>query len=521
MPSTCCVVNCSSRGSSRKSKQKKIKMFRFPADLARRDSWTRAVHRSNWQPNEYSRICSRYFIMEKPSPFPNHPDYIPSIFPYQCQHSAAKLKKLSRYNRLLERRKKDAPKAVPSPVSEGLLYSLPTQESVRERALVSPESTITDTILPGSAVSEGVLNEVSPDIDSMQNESKQQQLVSTAVSTEMTSKEISRLQEESKFNKEELCKLRRETELLQRKLCAISSVIARIGNDDKQIHFYTGLPSYLVFEVLLTQLSPLVSKISSVGSGLSLADELLLVLMKLARAITNQDLAYRFDIDCSKVTRIFHRWIDVMAANLKVLIHWPEKDMIIANMPHCFKPRYRRAVCVIDCSEVFIQRPTAYTARGQTYSSYKSHNTVKFLVATTPTGAISFISKCWGGRVSDKHLTMNSGLLKLLHHGDMVIADRGFDIGDELVFVGATLEIPPFTKGKPQLSQREVENARTLSRVRIHVERAIGRLKNYKVLKSTLPINLLKRPHETDLATIDKILITCAALTNLHPPLIT
>ena len=29
----------------------------------------------------------------------------------------------------------------------------------------------------------------------------------------------------------------------------------------------------------------------------------------------------------------------------------------------------------------------------------------------------------------------------------MVIADRGFDLGDELAFVGATLEIPPFTKG--------------------------------------------------------------------------
>lgn len=64
---------------------------------------------------------------------------------------------------------------------------------------------------------------------------------------------------------------------------------------------------------------------------------------------------------------------------------------------------------------------------------------------------------------------MNSGLLKLLHHGDMVIADHGFDFGDELAFVGATLEIPLFTKGKPKLSQQEVETARTLSRVRIHV----------------------------------------------------
>ena len=59
----------------------------------------------------------------------------------------------------------------------------------------------------------------------------------------------------------------------------------------------------------------------------------------------------------------------------------------------------------------------------------------------------------------------------------MVIADRGFDIGNELACIGARLKIPPFNKGKSQLSEREVETAQVLSRVRIHVERAIGRLK--------------------------------------------
>ena len=34
--------------------------------------------------------------------------------------------------------------------------------------------------------------------------------------------------------------------------------------------------------------------------------------------------------------------------------------------------------------------------------------------------------------------------------------------------------MPPFTKGKKQLSQPELDTARKLSRVRIHVERVIG-----------------------------------------------
>ena len=104
-------------------------------------------------------------------------------------------------------------------------------------------------------------------------------------------------------------------------------------------------------------------------------------------------------------------------------------------------------------------------------------------------------------------------------HGDLVLADRGFDISEELALQGATLAIPPLTKGKLQLSQREVEESRNLSRLRIHVKRAIGRLKYYKILHSTLPIALVKRPYES-YATIDKILIVCSALCNIQPPLI-
>lgn len=105
-------------------------------------------------------------------------------------------------------------------------------------------------------------------------------------------------------------------------------------------------------------------------------------------------------------------------------------------------------------------------------------------------------------------------------HGDLVLADRGFDIAEALACYGATLAIPPFTKGKPQLSCREVETARELSRVRIHVERAIGRLKKYKLLQATLPIFLIKNPRDQGHCLIDKILFVCAALCNLQPPLV-
>lgn len=112
-------------------------------------------------------------------------------------------------------------------------------------------------------------------------------------------------------------------------------------------------------------------------------------------------------------------------------------------------------------------------------------------MAISPTDAIIFVSKCWGGCASDKTIISKCGFLDQLLNGDLVLADRGFDIVEDLALWGAALAIPSFMKGKSQLSQREVETSRELSRVRIHVERVIGRIKHFKLLQQTWPISLL------------------------------
>ena len=75
-------------------------------------------------------------------------------------------------------------------------------------------------------------------------------------------------------------------------------------------------------------------------------------------------------------------------------------------------------------------------ARAQTYSSYKHHNTVKYLIGITPQGSVSFISEGWGGRVSNKHLMQNSGLLdNLLPGGTMLDQGFEFDIETQLASI--------------------------------------------------------------------------------------
>ena len=98
-------------------------------------------------------------------------------------------------------------------------------------------------------------------------------------------------------------------------------------------------------------------------------------------------------------------------------------------------------------------------ARAQVYSNYKKHSTVKFLIACTPLGSISYVSKAWGGRVSDVVLVKQSDFIsnKYHHPRDQILADRGFTLADEFAAgCGVELIIPYFTKGKKQLSAREL-----------------------------------------------------------------
>lgn len=59
-------------------------------------------------PNEYSMICKLHFISEKPSRFPNNPDYVPSIFSFSTSKVARQKGNVDRYERLQARRKRQS-----------------------------------------------------------------------------------------------------------------------------------------------------------------------------------------------------------------------------------------------------------------------------------------------------------------------------------------------------------------------------------------------------------------------------
>ena len=126
---------------------------------------------------------------------------------------------------------------------------------------------------------------------------------------------------------------------------------------------------------------------------------------------------------------------------------------------------WKKVTVIIDCFEVFIDRPTNLMARAQTFSNYKHHNTAKILIGITPQGTISFVSEAWGGRTSDKFQAENCGILKNLLPGDLILADRGFTVHESVWCYGVQLNIPAFTRGKDQLDPVDVETTRGIANV--------------------------------------------------------
>ncbi|ESO85262.1 hypothetical protein LOTGIDRAFT_96841, partial [Lottia gigantea] len=120
----------------------------------------------------------------------------------------------------------------------------------------------------------------------------------------------------------------------------------------------------------------------------------------------------------------------------------------------------------------------------------QNHATLKCLVGIAPTGAITFLSDVYEGCISDKEITIRSGLAELLNPGDLVIADRGFLIRDILNPRKVELNIPPFLSGRDRLTPQEEILTKRIAWVGIHVERAIERMKKFKIIGTTIPLSL-------------------------------
>ena len=149
-------------------------------------------------------------------------------------------------------------------------------------------------------------------------------------------------------------------------------------------------------------------------------------------------LANLYDISPATVTKIFISWVLFLKDELTPLLQFSTLDeMQGIKVPKAFRP-FPNLRYIIDCTEIYIEKTFKIARQRSTYSNYKSRNTFKVLVGILLIPHFNFVINISTASISDTWIfgkpqsDQKSGFLENLNQGDVVMADKGFNIQDLL-----------------------------------------------------------------------------------------
>lgn len=443
----CCVPLCTAS-----SKFNGVLSFHgFPTQPDQRGQWLVNIRRDNFTISSHSKVCSRHFATDQ------------LVEPTT-----------------LEGRRRLVKGAVPT-LFEWNSYTVePPRRSVWERVERPIE------IAPPEEEEEhiGVTNDHDycsvPEPAAMDMSTSAAEDVSTEV--EELRKEIQELRLQQKFG------------------------LQRFAGSDTDIRFYTRFSSYEHLMLFWSLIEPCIYKMVRVTRAKSAAkrneevvtparsstrqvlqpiDEFFLFLSYLSAGLKERDLANRFSIHQSTVSRIIATWTSFLATALGSVCIWLTPAEVQANLPEEFQD-FPDTQVILDCTELRCQTPSSPLLQSEMYSTYKSHCTMKALVGIAPHGAVTFISELYGGSVSDKEIFKQSGIAELLTEGMAVMVDKGFLISD---CCKCKVYCPPFLSKQTQMPAYQVKETQAIARLRVHVERVIRRIKENKLFDGTMTLS--------------------------------
>lgn len=226
-------------------------------------------------------------------------------------------------------------------------------------------------------------------------------------------------------------------------------------------------------------------------------------------------MGIHFGMSPSNASRIFRKTLILIASLLQELIVWPDNKNVRLRLPIPFRARYGKVVSIIDCLEIEIEKPSNTLHQSLTWSEYKGCNTLKYLISCTPDGLVNFISFHLFISFSDVVIVEDCGYLDKLTPGVAVMADRGFKNVSHLIQQKSCfLTRPPSVSAKVPSTQQEVKESKRIAALRIHVERVIGRLREFNML---LPHACVDNHH---IAILDYVIIVACGIINLQDLLI-
>ena len=109
-------------------------------------------------------------------------------------------------------------------------------------------------------------------------------------------------------------------------------------------------------------------------------DELFMFLCRLKCVFLAEDLAVRFKIHISSVSRKIITWTNHLYFLLGGITIWPSRENILEHMPQDFRILYPNTRVIIDCTEIFTEKLSSLALTSRTFSSYNILNMTIYMI---------------------------------------------------------------------------------------------------------------------------------------------
>ena len=348
----CLVISCGNKTGKKRSNVEKVRFFRVPRVIVnqgeyteeltseRRRMWISAISREDLTDDilERVRVCSQHFVSGEAAKDWDrfNVDWVPTLhLGHSKQHVKDPEDAAARAQRTANRRTRRAEISEKEVEEKGKRVDA-TGETANEIFYgAKPEAEALNVDDTGEAADE-IFYEAEPEAEALSVDDKDPE----------TKEELYGRHDQKTMNAEtQTPELRvkitqnAETQTTEFEYLFKQAVLQPFTEEyfadhDDRVRFYTGLPGFDVLKATFSFTSPFFTRRSK---SLSLFQEFIMVIRKLRLNVPLQDLAYRFGVSLSTVSRAFSTWLTVMDIRLSPIIRWPERDDLWHTMPLCFQ----------------------------------------------------------------------------------------------------------------------------------------------------------------------------------------
>lgn len=212
-----------------------------------------------------------------------------------------------------------------------------------------------------------------------------------------------------------------------------------------------------------------------------LCDRILMCIINLRLNLTQIVLGYLFNLSDSNVCRDFSRIMNIIKEILPTSIYMTKKGKKISSLEELYEI-FPDLKAIVDAEEQPIQRPKDKEKQKKYYSGKKKRHTIKKQIVVNKDGLIFNTStKVVEGKKHDYKLFKDEQTMDKIPKEIEIMGDLGFK-GMDKDFPDRIVHLPHKATKKNPLDDRQKKENKDLSKIRVVVEHAIGRLKVFKIL---------------------------------------